>query len=60
MDEKSMRIIDFQCGNFASPIQGQWLLVDDVLQGHLHVLHVAGAGPVLRYAGLLKIITELF
>jgi hypothetical protein len=57
MDEKSMKFIMKTCfknGNFSSPIQGQGLLVDDVLQGHVHVLHVAGARPVLRYARLLK------
>ena len=51
---KSMKdsVINFQ--NILLPVQGQGLLVDDVLQGHVRVLHVARAGPVLGNAGLLK------
>ena len=51
MDEKPMKLMLKTClcnCNFCPPIQGQGLLVDDVLQGHVRVLHVAGAGPVLR------------
>ena len=37
---------------YEEPVQGERLLVDDVPQGHVGVLDVAG--PALRDAGLLR------
>ena len=60
MDEKSKKwcFLNYSGlqGNeeYLSPVQGEGLPVDDVLQGHVRVLHVAGTRPVLRNAVLLK------